>query len=77
MIGIAHGLGIPLAPVAGAALSGCYVGDKLSPLSDTTNLAPAVAGATTYEHIAHVLHHDTRHDPLLYRFLLRLLQRYR
>ena len=56
MIGIAQGLGIPLAPVAGAALSGCYVGDKLSPLSDTTNLAPAVAGATTYEHIGHMLH---------------------
>ena len=56
MIGIAHGLGIPLAPVAGAALSGCYVGDKLSPLSDTTNLAPAVAGATTYEHIGHMFY---------------------
>ena len=56
MIGIAQGLGIPLAPVAGAALSGCYVGDKLSPLSDTTNLAPAVAGAKTYEHIGHMLH---------------------
>ena len=56
MIGIAQGLGIPLAPVAGAALSGCYVGDKLSPLSDTTNLAPAVAGAKTYEHIGHLLH---------------------
>ena len=56
MLGIAHGLGIPLAPVAGAALSGCYVGDKLSPLSDTTNLAPAVAGATTYEHIGHMFY---------------------
>ena len=55
MIGIAQGLGIPLAPVAGAALSGCYVGDKELPLSDTTNLAPAVAGAKTYEHIGHML----------------------
>lgn len=54
MIGIAHGLGLPLAPVAGAALSGCYIGDKMSPLSDTTNLAPAVSGAELYEHIRHM-----------------------
>lgn len=56
MIGIAHGLGISLPAVAGAALSGCYVGDKMSPLSDTTNLAPAVAGAKLYEHIGHMLY---------------------
>lgn len=54
MVGIAHGLGLPLAPVAGAALSGCYIGDKMSPLSDTTNLAPAVSGANLYEHIRHM-----------------------
>lgn len=54
MVGIAHGLGLPLAPTAGAALSGCYIGDKMSPLSDTTNLAPAVSGSELYEHIRHM-----------------------
>jgi NhaC family Na+:H+ antiporter len=41
--------------VAGAIVSGAYFGDKLSPLSDTTNLAPAVAGSELFEHIRHML----------------------
>ena len=44
LIGIGDGLGFPLPIVAGAVLSGAYFGDKMSPLSDTTNLAPAMAG---------------------------------
>jgi Na+:H+ antiporter, NhaC family len=40
--------------VAGAVVSGAYFGDKMSPLSDTTNLAPAVAGATLIEHVKHM-----------------------
>jgi NhaC family Na+:H+ antiporter len=54
MIGIAHGLGMSEAITAGAIVSGSYFGDKLSPLSDTTNLAPAVAGTDLYTHIRHM-----------------------
>ena len=42
--------------VAGAVLSGAYFGDKLSPLSDTTNLAPAMAGADLFTHIRYMTH---------------------
>ena len=55
LIGIAEGLGVPLAMAAGAIISGSYFGDKMSPLSDSTNLAPAVAGAELFEHIRHML----------------------
>ena len=54
-VGIAKGLGIPHATAAGACVSGGYFGDKISPMSDTTNLAPAVAGSTLFEHIRHQL----------------------
>lgn len=54
-IGIGTGLGIPLPLVAGAIVSGAYFGDKMSPLSDTTNLAPAVAGSELFEHVRHML----------------------
>ena len=40
LIGIGTGLGMPIGPTAGAVISGAYFGDKMSPLSDTTNLAP-------------------------------------
>ncbi len=53
-IGIGTGLGIPLPMVAGAIVSGAYFGDKMSPLSDTTNLAPAVAGSELFEHVRHM-----------------------
>lgn len=49
------GMGFPAPLVAGAVISGAYFGDKISPLSDTTNLAPAMAGCTLFEHIGHML----------------------
>lgn len=54
LMGIGAGLGFPLPVVAGAVLSGAYFGDKMSPLSDTTNLAPAMAGTDLYTHIRHM-----------------------
>lgn len=54
LMGIAAGLGAPLPIVAGAVVSGAYFGDKMSPLSDTTNLAPIAAGSKLYDHIAHM-----------------------
>jgi NhaC family Na+:H+ antiporter len=56
MIGVATGLGIPTGMAAGAVVSGAYFGDKMSPLSDTTNLAPAMAGTTLFEHIRHMVY---------------------
>jgi Na+:H+ antiporter, NhaC family len=56
LIGVAQGLGVPLPMAAGAIISGAYFGDKLSPLSDTTNLAPAVAGSELFEHVRYLLH---------------------
>lgn len=54
LIGVGPTLGIPLPMVAGAIISGAYFGDKMSPLSDTTNLAPAVAGSELFEHVRHM-----------------------
>jgi NhaC family Na+:H+ antiporter len=54
-IGIAMGLGIPLGPAAGAIVSGAYFGDKMSPFSDVTNLAPVAAGSNLFDHIRHML----------------------
>lgn len=54
-IGIAQGLGIPLGQAAGAIVAGAYFGDKLSPFSDTTNLAPVAAGSNLFDHIRHLL----------------------
>lgn len=56
LIGIAVELDIPLAIAAGAIISGGVFGDKLSPLSDTTNLAPLVVGVDLYDHIKHMLY---------------------
>ncbi|MCC5910422.1 MAG: Na+/H+ antiporter NhaC [Clostridiaceae bacterium] len=56
LLGVGQGLGIPLPVVAGAIISGGYFGDKMSPLSDTTNLAPAMAGANLFEHIKHMFY---------------------
>ncbi len=55
LLGVGQGLGIPLPMVAGAIISGAYFGDKMSPLSDTTNLAPAMAGTTLFEHVKHMI----------------------
>lgn len=56
LIGIGQGLGISQAMTAGAIVSGAYFGDKMSPLSDTTNLAPAIAGASLFAHIRHMVY---------------------
>ena len=55
LIGVGTALGFPSYMTAGAVVSGAYFGDKMSPLSDTTNLAPAVAGATLFDHIKHMI----------------------
>jgi len=54
LIGIGTALGIPAGMIAGAVISGAYFGDKLSPLSDTTNLAPVMAGTDLYTHIRYM-----------------------
>ena len=54
-IGIANGLNIPLDQAAGAIVGGAYFGDKLSPFSDTTNLAPIAARSNLFDHIRHML----------------------
>ncbi len=56
LIGIAHGLGINPGMAAGAIISGAYFGDKLSPLSDTTNLAASVAGTELFPHIRYMMY---------------------
>lgn len=56
LIGIGRALDIPVGMVAGAVISGAYFGDKLSPLSDTTNLAPAMAGSDLFTHIRYMTH---------------------
>lgn len=56
LIGVGKTLGIPEGMVAGAIVSGAYFGDKMSPLSDTTNLAPAMAGSELFEHIRHMVY---------------------
>lgn len=56
LMGIGTSMGIPSSIVGGAVISGAYFGDKMSPLSETTNLAPAIAGCTLPEHIRHLLY---------------------
>lgn len=56
LIGVATAMNAPLPIIAGAIISGAYFGDKMSPLSDTTNLSPLAAGAELYEHIWHMLY---------------------
>lgn len=56
LMGVGHGLGFDPAMTAGAIISGAYFGDKMSPLSDTTNLAPAVSGANLFDHIKHMIY---------------------
>ena len=55
LIGIGKALGISDGLIAGAILSGAYFGDKMSPLSDTTNLAPAMAGTDLFTHIRYLM----------------------
>jgi len=55
LIGVGTGLGVPVEMAAGAIISGAYFGDKMSPLSDTTNLAPAMAGSNLFDHVKHMI----------------------
>lgn len=55
LIVIAESLGLDPAITAGAIISGAYFGDKMSPLSDTTNLAPAITGTDLFTHIRHMM----------------------
>ena len=54
LIGVAQGLGLSPEITAGAVISGAYFGDKISPLSETTNLAPAIAGSELFAHIRYM-----------------------
>lgn len=54
LIGIGKALGVSEGMIAGAIISGAYFGDKMSPLSDTTNLAPAMAGTDLFTHIRYM-----------------------
>lgn len=55
MMGVGHSLGIPVGMTAGAVISGAYFGDKISPLSDSTNLSAAVVGTDLMTHIKHMM----------------------
>ena len=56
LIGIGKALGFPIEMVAGAVISGAYFGDKMSPLSDTTNLASAIAEVDLYQHVRYMMY---------------------
>jgi Na+:H+ antiporter, NhaC family len=56
LLGIGKALGIADGVIAGAIISGAYFGDKMSPLSDTTNLAPAMAGTDLFTHIRYMVY---------------------
>lgn len=55
LMGIGSGFDVPMYWTAGAVVSGAFFGDKISPLSDTTNLAPAVTGVNLFDHIRNML----------------------
>lgn len=59
LLGIGKAIGISEAVVAGAIISGAYFGDKMSPLSDTTNLAPAMAGTDVFTHVRYMAYTTT------------------
>lgn len=59
LLGIGKAIGINEAVVAGAVISGAYFGDKISPLSDTTNLAPAMAGTDLFTHVRYMFYTTT------------------
>lgn len=56
LMGVAAGMGAPLPAVAGAVVSGAYFGDKMSPLSDSTNLSAIAAGTNLYKHVGHMFY---------------------
>lgn len=59
LMGVGSGLGVNPGMTCGAIISGAYFGDKMSPLSDTTNLAPAMAGTTVFSHMKHMVYTTT------------------
>ena len=59
LMGVGAGLGVNPGMTCGAIISGAYFGDKMSPLSDTTNLAPAMAGTTVFSHMKHMVYTTT------------------
>ncbi|MGO5023316.1 Na+/H+ antiporter NhaC [Lawsonibacter sp. LCP25S3_G6] len=59
LMGVGAGLGVNAGMTCGAIISGAYFGDKISPLSDTTNLAPAMAGTTVFSHMKHMVYTTT------------------
>ena len=56
LLGIGQALGISVGIIGGSIISGAYFGDKMSPLSDTTNLAPAMSGANLFTHIKYMMY---------------------
>jgi len=56
LLGIGQALGISVGIIGGSIISGAYFGDKMSPLSDTTNLAPAMSGADLFTHIKYMMY---------------------
>lgn len=54
LMGVSYGFALSPEITAGAIISGAYFGDKMSPLSETTNLAPSIAGSDLFEHIRHM-----------------------
>ncbi len=56
LLGIGQALGLPTGLIGGAIISGAYFGDKMSPLSDTTNLAPAMVGTDLFTHIRYMMY---------------------
>jgi NhaC family Na+:H+ antiporter len=54
-MGIAIAMEIPVGPAAGAIVAGAFFGDKMSPFSDVTNLAPVAAGSNLFDHIKHMI----------------------
>ena len=56
LLGIGQALGFPTGLIGGAIISGAYFGDKMSPLSDTTNLAPAMVGTDLFTHIKYMMY---------------------
>jgi NhaC family Na+:H+ antiporter len=71
LIGIGEGFDIPMYWTAGAVVSGAFFGDKISPLSDTTNLAPAVTGTDVFSHIKNMM--PTTIPAMLIAFVIYLL----
>ena len=60
MISVAAGMGAPLPAVAGAIVAGAYFGDKMSPLSDSTNMSAIATGTNLYKHIGHLFYTTIR-----------------